>query len=67
MRRLVVIRKDDERVVGEGCVLSDGRVVMAATTVQMEPMLYKTETKMAEDWGQGCTIEYIDAPEDSGT
>ncbi len=63
MRRFRVVQKDDERVIGEGCVLSDGRTVVVATRIQMNPILYETEARMADDWGTGCSIEYLDGAE----
>ena len=63
MRRFRIVRKDTERVIGEGCVLSDGRVIAAALTVQMEPMLYKTAQKLLEDWGLRCVLEFLDGQE----
>lgn len=67
MRRFRVVEKCSERVIGEGCVLTDGRVLVAAKNVQLNPMLYRNESKMVEDWGGGCSLEYIDASEDLGS
>ena len=61
MRRLRFRDKTDQNVgiVAEGLLLSDGRVIVQATRVQMSPILYRSIEDTGYDW-RGAELEWID-------
>lgn len=62
MRRLRFQDRSEESVgvVAEGFQLTDGRVVVQSTRVQMSPVLYKSAEEAAYDW-RSAELEWIDS------